>query len=79
MLMQFIYSFLNVEFSSKFSVTSLIRALFPVPGGPLTYVHPPQVFSVQFCTKSVSSLRSSSRPTNRPGSPLRVNNFRAAP
>lgn len=58
-------------------MTSLTSALLPVPGGPLTYVQPPVLDSMEELMKADSSDRSSSRPTRRPGSELRVNNNRA--
>ena len=44
--------------------SSSTKALLPVPGGPLTYVQPPQSDWRAFVTKHRSALLSDSRPPN---------------
>src|SRR5690349_19873152 len=69
---QLTYAFLSMSVDGTSAMTSFTMALLAVPGGPLTYVHPPVVVLMQVLTKLEISRRSSSRPTRRPGSLLRV-------
>jgi len=58
--------------------TSPMRALLPVPGGPLTYKHRPLLVSIPLRRKLFNSSLSVSRPTSRPGSALLTNSCRAS-
>lgn len=58
--------------------TSPMRALLPVPGGPLTYKHRPLLVSIPLRRKLFNSSLSVSRPTSRPGSALLTNTCRAS-
>jgi hypothetical protein len=54
----------------KSLVISSTNALFPVPGGPLMYMLPPQRESTACDMKVASSVRSASLPINFVGFPL---------
>jgi hypothetical protein len=71
------YAFFNTSEVSISAVTSLTIALFPVPGGPLTYIQPPDVLAIWSWMKEFNSCFSSCLPTSFPGSELLVNSCRA--